>query len=94
VPIPAQSTEVIGWVSSTVLLVTIGRQVYSQWRSGATRGLSKWLFIGQISASVGFIIYSFLLRNWVFLASNIAMIVTAIIGEWVYLANRRKSNSS
>ena len=37
----------LGWGSSAVLLATLLRQVYSQWRSGATAGLSKWLFIGQ-----------------------------------------------
>jgi hypothetical protein len=27
------TTELIGWVSTTVLLAAIGPQVYSQWRS-------------------------------------------------------------
>jgi MtN3 and saliva related transmembrane protein len=85
---PSLTTELVGWISSAILLATIGRQVYSQWKSKSTGGISKWLFIGQISASVGFIIYSSLLHNWVFLLSNAALIVTAIAGELIYLSNR------
>ena len=84
------TTELIGWVSATVLLVTIGRQVYSQWRDRSSQGLSRWLFIGQIMASVGFVIYSWLLRNWVFVATNVLMLGTAILGQWIYLHNTRR----
>jgi MtN3 and saliva related transmembrane protein len=82
-------TDAIGWTSTAVLLVTIGRQVYSQWKSKATAGVSRWLFVGQISASVGFTIYSYLLHNWVFLFSNVAMIITAIVGESIYISIRK-----
>ena len=40
------ATELIGWISAVILLATIARQVYAQWRAGTTAGLSKWLFIG------------------------------------------------
>jgi len=33
-------TDAIGWTSAAVLLATIGRQVYSQWKSKATAGVS------------------------------------------------------
>jgi MtN3 and saliva related transmembrane protein len=83
-------TEAIGWASTAVLLATIGRQVYSQWKSKAAAGVSRWLFVGQIGASIGFTIYSYLLHNWVFLFSNAAMIVTAIVGELIYISNRKR----
>jgi MtN3 and saliva related transmembrane protein len=86
-------TDVIGWTSTAVLLATIGRQVFSQWRSNATAGVSRWLFVGQISASVGFTIYSYLLHNWVFLFSNVAMIMTASVGESIYISNRKRWGS-
>jgi MtN3 and saliva related transmembrane protein len=86
-------TDAIGWTSAAVLLATVGRQVYSQWKSKATAGVSRWLFVGQISASVGFTIYSYLLHNWVFLLSNVAMIVTAIVGESIYISNRKRRGS-
>jgi uncharacterized protein with PQ loop repeat len=85
-------TELIGWCSAAVLLLTIGRQVLAQWRSGTTQGLSRWLFIGQLAASTGFIIYSWLLRNWVFVVTNVLMLATAAIGQWIFLRNVRRES--
>jgi MtN3 and saliva related transmembrane protein len=84
-----RAIDVIGWASSAILLATIGRQVYTQWKTHATRGVSKWLFVGQVVASVGFSVYSYFLHNWVFFCSNIALLVTAVVGEWLYARNRR-----
>jgi uncharacterized protein with PQ loop repeat len=81
-------TEAIGWLAAAVLLATIGRQVYTQWREGSTRGLSRWLFVGQITASVGFVVYSWLLANWVFVVTNALMLLTAALGQWIYLRNK------
>jgi len=85
-----QSIDLIGWTSSLVLLVTLGRQVYTQWRTRSTQGVSRWLFIGQLTASCGYTLYSVLLHNWVFTASNIALLVTAVIGQGLLLRNRRR----
>jgi uncharacterized protein with PQ loop repeat len=87
-------TELIGWAAAAILVVTIGRQVYTQWCAGTTAGVSKWLFIGQVSASTGFVIYSWLVRDWVFVATNAIMLATAILGQYVYLQNRRKNRRS
>jgi MtN3 and saliva related transmembrane protein len=86
-----QGIDWIGWASSVVLLATIGRQVYTQWKTQATEGVSKWLFIGQVTASTGYTVYSILLHNWVFMTSNIALLCTAVIGEVLYLRNRRRT---
>jgi MtN3 and saliva related transmembrane protein len=75
------TTELIVWVSLTVLLVTIGREVYSQWRGRSSQGISRWLFIGKIIASIGLLILHRLLRNWVFVASNMLM----LFEQWIYL---------
>lgn len=83
-------TELIGWFSAAVLLLTIGRQVYAQWRSRSTQGLSRWLFIGQLTASTGFVIYSWLVGNWVFVATNVLMLATAALGQLIYLNNLRR----
>lgn len=50
--------EIIGWTSAIILLLTVGRQVYTEWRDRSVRGLSRWLFVGQLTASAGFIVYS------------------------------------
>jgi MtN3 and saliva related transmembrane protein len=85
--------ELIGWFAATVLLATIGRQVYTEWRDGSSKGLSRWLFAGQITASIAFIVYSWLLGNWVFVVTNALMLITAILGQWVYLTNRQQAAS-
>jgi uncharacterized protein with PQ loop repeat len=84
------SVELIGWGSSLILLLTIGRQVYTQWKTRATEGMSKWLFVGQLAASTGYCVYSYLLHNWVFLCSNLALLVTAVVGEIIYFRNRQR----
>jgi MtN3 and saliva related transmembrane protein len=83
-----KSVDIIGWTSSVILLTTIGRQVYTQWKTEATAGLSKWLFIGQLAASSGFTLYSYLLHNWVFLCSNLALLATAVVGQALYVHNK------
>jgi MtN3 and saliva related transmembrane protein len=83
--------ELIGWTSSATLLATIARQVYTQWKTKATAGVSHWLFIGQVTASTGFTIYSFLLHNWVYAVSNMALLITAVIGQVIYNRNKRQS---
>jgi len=85
-------TELIGWAAAVILLATIARQVYTQWRDRNSTGVSRWLFIGQIAASVGFVAYSALLRNWVFVVTNAFMLVTAVTGQWIYARNRRLQN--
>jgi MtN3 and saliva related transmembrane protein len=56
-------TEIIGWAAAIVLLLTIGKRVHKQWRDQTSEGISKWLFAGQVTASFGFSVYSFLLKN-------------------------------
>jgi MtN3 and saliva related transmembrane protein len=80
--------DAIGWVSTALLLLTLLRQVYTEYKSGSIAGLSKWLFIGQCAASIGFTVYSWLLHNWVFLGSNAAILSVAILGQILYTRNR------
>jgi uncharacterized protein with PQ loop repeat len=83
------NAEWLGWASSGVLLATLGRQVYSQWRQRSVEGVSSWLFIGQLTASTGFLIYSFLVDNWVFVFTNAALLLTALVGQFIYRHNVR-----
>lgn len=89
-----QAVDWIGWLSSLVLLVTLGNQVRKQWLSGESQGVSRWLFIGQTAASVGFSVYSFLLDNWVFVVTNVLILVNALVGQWVTARNRRRQGAS
>jgi uncharacterized protein with PQ loop repeat len=82
--------EVIGWVSSFVLLLTLIRQVKKQWEDKTSEGLSKCLFIGQLAASVGFTIYSYLVSNWVFTVTNGLLTINNIIGIYLYFRYLKK----
>lgn len=82
--------EVIGWFSSIVLVLTIGKQVFKQWQAGTSEGVSKWLFVGQLTASTGFTIYSVLISNWVFVVTNALMMANALLGFGVVMRHRRK----
>ncbi len=83
-------TEVIGWVSSLILVFTIGKQVYKQWSEGKSEGVSKWLFVGQIAASVGFAVYSYLVWNPVFIFTNCLMVLNGIAGLLINLYLKRR----
>ncbi|HTH98090.1 MAG TPA: PQ-loop domain-containing transporter [Stellaceae bacterium] len=81
--------DLIGWFAAVILLTTLGRQVYTQWREKSSKGVSGWLFLGQITSSVCFVAYSWMLGSWVFVATNAAILLTAIIGQLIYLRNAR-----
>ncbi|MGB9180231.1 MAG: hypothetical protein WCB68_13445 [Pyrinomonadaceae bacterium] len=85
--------EAIGWVSSFILVLTIGKQVYKQWQDETSEGVSKWLFIGQMSASLGFTIYSYLVRNWVFVVTNAVMLLNGLAGFIITLRHKRRQRS-
>lgn len=83
-------TEAVGWVSSFILVLTIAKQVYKQWQEETSEGVSKWLFVGQISASLGFTVYSWLVGNWVFVVTNALMLVNGLLGLLIVLRHRRR----
>jgi uncharacterized protein with PQ loop repeat len=83
--------EVIGWTSSVILVLTIAWQVRKQWHDRTSAGVSTWLFVGQLAASVGFTIYSLLVRNWVFAVTNGIMIVNGLLGYAITVRHKRAS---
>ena len=85
--------EAVGWVSSLILVLTIAKQVYKQWQEGSSEGVSKWLFVGQISASLGFTVYSWLVSNWVFVVTNAVMLVNGLLGLLIVLHHRRRERA-
>jgi uncharacterized protein with PQ loop repeat len=83
-------TDAVGWTASALLLSTLIAQVWKQWKSGDTKGISRWLFTGQIAASVGFVCYSALVGDAVFVFTNASILLTALVGQGVYRFNRRR----
>lgn len=84
-------TEVVGWASSFILVLTIAKQVYKQWQEGSSEGVSKWLFVGQMAASLGFTVYSWLVSNWVFVVTNAVMLVNGLLGLLIVIHHRRRA---
>lgn len=82
--------ETIGWVSSAILVVTIGQQIFKQWHEGTSKGVSKWLFVGQLAASIGFTIYSLMIHSWVFVITNGLMILNGLLGYAIVVRHRRR----
>lgn len=82
--------EAIGWVSSIVLLATLMAQVIRQYQSASVAGISWLLFAGQIAASVGFVTYSLLIQNTVFIVTNSLILATAVAGQTIYLRKRHR----
>lgn len=83
------AVDAIGWGASAILLATILRQVWKQWQERSSEGVSKWLFAGQTAASAGFVAYSWLLKNPVFVVTNSALLLAALAGAWIQWRNRR-----
>ena len=86
--------EIIGWASSVVLLLTLIKQVHKQWVGRTSKGISKWLYVGQLAASVGFVIYSIYTKNWVFVFTNAALTVNNIFGLILYYHFAKLEDSS
>lgn len=76
--------EIIGWTSSGILLVTLITQIHKQWKLGTHKGVSRWLFIGQLAASTGFTAYSIGTANVVFIVTNSLLLVSAVAGVYIY----------
>ena len=89
--------DAIGWASSLILIVTIGKQVLKQWQDHTSAGVSTWLFVGQLAASIGFTIYSLLVRNWVFAVTNGIMVINGLLGYAITMRHKsasRRANES
>ena len=85
--------DIVGWTASAILLATLTRQIITQWRDKDAKGVSRWLFAGQMAASVGFIVYSWMLDNWVFIVTNSLILLTAVIGQVGLLLRRRQAGA-
>ena len=79
-----------GWGSSFLLVLTLLAQVSKQWRADSSEGVSLWFYGGQISAQVGFITYSYLIKNWVFLFTNSVLLFVSFTGLTLLLHYRRQ----
>ncbi len=80
--------QLIGWSASIILVATVVSQIYRQWRQRSSKGVSAWLFIGQFFASAGFVVYSWLVNDLVFIVTNVLLLVSALTGLGMVLWHR------
>jgi MtN3 and saliva related transmembrane protein len=86
--------QLIGISASLILLATIVTQIARQWAARTSKGVSKWLFVGQLAASTGFAVYSYLLGDRIFLLTNALMAVSAVVGLVILRMHRRAEGSA
>lgn len=79
---------IVGWLSSIILLITLLVQIYKQWKARSNKGVAKFLFVGQLIASIGFTLYSISTHDTVFIVTNSLLALSAIGGISIYLVNR------
>ena len=84
----------IGWAATAVLMATLIRQIRKQWIADSVESVSVWLFVGQIAASVLFIIYSALVSNPVFVVTTVLILGTAVVGQVLTVIKRRRQNAT
>jgi hypothetical protein len=72
----------------------MGRQLWKQWEEHTSKGVSKWLYLGQLAAEAGFVVYSVLLRSWVFVFTNAALLALNVLGLLLVFRHRRRSRLS
>jgi uncharacterized protein with PQ loop repeat len=82
--------QIVGWISSAILAVTIIQQVWKQWKHGSSEGVSLGLFAGQCLANLGFIAYSLHTRDWVFTFTNCLLLAANLVGYGLTLRQRKQ----
>lgn len=85
------SSEWLGWFASLVLVATIGYQVLNQWRTGSSRGVSPWLFVGQFVASASFAVYAGMIGNSIFVVTNGLLAASGVAGLLVCRQHRKRA---
>lgn len=83
--------QTVGWAASVVLLATIVYQVHRQWQAEDNGGVSRFLYVGQAIASVGFLVYSISLGDLVFSVTNGLLLATAAVGLAIHARNARRA---
>ncbi len=82
--------DAVGWAASLLLMLTVGSQVWKQICENRCDGVSRFLFIGQLCASLLFLAYAWMVGNAVFIASNAFLVLAALVGQVAMLRNQRR----
>ena len=85
-----ETVDAVGWAAVAVLFATMAGQAWKEWRDRVKHGVSRWFFIGQVTASVLFIAYSAMVGNRIFVVGNALVLLAAIAGGGILLYNRSR----
>ena len=83
--------QLIGWIGSVLLVMTLASQVYRQWQQQSSKGVSALLFVGQTAASIAFVVYSWLVGDLVFIVTNTLVLLNAMLGLTILVWHRRQN---
>jgi hypothetical protein len=83
--------EWIGWLSPGLLLATIVYQVARHLSAHDNGGVSRFLYVGQVGASCGFLFYSWTIDNWVFVVTNVLLVGAATCGILIHRRHARRA---
>ncbi len=82
-------THLAGYLASAILFATLATQIHKQWSRGTTKGVSRWLFIGQLAASIGFTVESAVIGSVLFVVVNSVLAVSALVGMSLWFVQHR-----
>lgn len=82
--------EIIGWISSLILVLTLAAQIKKQYTEKTSIGISKLLFSGQMLAELGFVIYSIAISSWIFVFTSSLLLLENIIGFYLTLKFKKQ----
>ena len=81
----------VGLLATAILITTLTAQTVKQWRERETNGVARWFFLGQVSASVCFVLYSLLVHSVLFAIANALILLSAFAGYVVLRLNRQRA---
>jgi uncharacterized protein with PQ loop repeat len=85
-----ETSDYIGWSAVAVLFATMAGQAWKEWRDRVKHGIGKWFFVGQVTASILFIVYSAMVGSTIFVVGNVLVLSAAIAGGAILAYNRRR----
>jgi hypothetical protein len=65
-------------------------QAWKEWRDRVKHGVSRWFFVGQVSASLLFIVYSAMVGSTIFVVRNLLVVLAALAGGAILAYNRAR----
>ena len=83
-----ETEQIIGWSAVAALFLTMTGQAWKQWRDKVKGGIGKYFFVGQITASSLFLVYSAMMGDRVFVVGNAMVLLAAVTGGLILWWNR------